>query len=226
MNLEVMNKIKTKAFTLAEILITLAIIGVVAAIMIPVTIVNSQQQEFKTGLSKAVTSLNQALMVELAIDGQTPYDTANLFNYLSTTMNVIKTTTSLKYGARDNFAFYTADGIRYEVPYDKDVLLDLYETDGVQAYGNNGGCGAYGLDNNKNATVRPPCIILVDVNGDRKPNPANTDQIGVEYKYSMPTDYLVKDVFSILISDEAAIPYGVVGQKTMYKARKNEGTSK
>lgn len=160
-----------KAFTLAEVMITLAIIGVVAAVMIPVTLVNMQQREFQTGLSKAVSSLNQAILLSLAMEGQTPYETANLFQYLSNTMNILKSTTSLTYGERDNFAFYTADGFRYEIPYDKDVLLDLYETNGVQAYGNNGGCGRYGLENNKNQTTTPPCIIMVDVNGDRKPNP-------------------------------------------------------
>lgn len=38
----------------------------------------------------------------------------------------------------------------------------------------------------------------------------------------MPSDFLVKDVFSILISETEAVPYGVIGQKTMYKARKEE----
>lgn len=216
---------KNKAFTLAEVLITLMIIGVIAAVSIPAVVVNSQQNEYKTGLSKAVNSLNQAIMVNLAISGETPYDTANLYKYLGNVMNVIKTTTSLTYGARDNFAFYTADGIRYEIPYDKDVLLDLYESEGVQAYANNGGCGALGLERNKNNTERPPCIIMVDVNGDKKPNPANLTQNGVEYKYSMPGDFLIKDVFSVLISDDAAIPYGIVGQKTMHKARKKENGS-
>ena len=211
-----------KAFTLAEVMITLAIIGIVAAVTIPVTLVNMQQREFQTGLSKAVSSLNQAILLGLALEGQTPYETANLFQYLSNTMNILKSTTSLTYGERDNFAFYTADGFRYEIPYDKDVLLDLYETNGVQAYGNNGGCGRYGLENNKNNTNRPPCIIMVDVNGDRKPNPANINQKGVAYKYSMPSDFLIKDVFSILISETEAVPYGVIGQKTMYKARKEE----
>lgn len=211
-----------KAFTLAEVMITLAIIGVVAAVTIPVTLVNMQQREFQTGLSKAVSSLNQAILLSLALEGQTPYETANLFQYLSNTMNILKSTTSLTYGERDNFAFYTADGFRYEIPYDKDVLLDLYETNGIQAYGNNGGCGRLGLENNKNNTNRPPCIIMVDVNGDRKPNPANINQKGAAYKYSMPNDFLIKDVFSILISETEAVPYGVIGQKTMYKARKEE----
>lgn len=211
-----------KAFTLAEVIIALAIIGVVAAVTIPVTVVNMQQKEYQTGLSKAISSLNQAILLNLAIEGQTPYETANLFQYLSNTMNILKSTTSLTYGERDNFAFYTADGFRYEIPYNKDVLLDLYETNGVQAYGNNGGCGRYGLNNNKNQTIMPPCIIMVDVNGDRKPNPANINQQGVAYKYAMPNDFLIKDVFSVLIMETEAVPYGVIGQKTMYRARKEE----
>ena len=40
------------AFTLAEVLITLAIIGIVAAVTIPSVIANYQQQEFKQGLEK------------------------------------------------------------------------------------------------------------------------------------------------------------------------------
>ncbi len=41
-----------KGFTLAEVLITLAIIGVVAAVAIPSVISNSNQQQYKTGLKK------------------------------------------------------------------------------------------------------------------------------------------------------------------------------
>ena len=71
-----------KAFTLAEVLITLAIIGVVAAISIPSVISNSQQQEFKTGLRKAVSVLNSAITMNMAIDGESPYDNKDTFNYL------------------------------------------------------------------------------------------------------------------------------------------------
>ena len=51
---------RLSGFTLAEVLITLAIIGVVAALSIPAVISNSQQQEFRTGLRKAVSVLNSA----------------------------------------------------------------------------------------------------------------------------------------------------------------------
>ena len=84
-----------KGFTLAEVLITLAIIGVVAAISIPSVISNSQQQEFKTGLRKAVSVLNSAITMNMALDGETPYDNANLMGYLMKHMAVKKSTTDL-----------------------------------------------------------------------------------------------------------------------------------
>ena len=67
-----------KGFTLAEVLITLAIIGVVEAIAIPSVISNRKQQEFKTGLRKAVSVLNSAITMNMAIDVSSPYDNANL----------------------------------------------------------------------------------------------------------------------------------------------------
>ena len=82
---------KIKGFTLAEVLITLAIIGVVAAISIPSVISNSQQQEFKTGLRKAVSVLNSAITMNMAIDGETPYENKDLFNYLQRHMSIMKT---------------------------------------------------------------------------------------------------------------------------------------
>ena len=86
-----------KAFTLAEVLITLAIIGVVAALTIPSVISNSQQQEFKTGLRKAVSVLNSAITMNMALDGETPYDNKDTFNYLIRHMSVLKTTNRLPY---------------------------------------------------------------------------------------------------------------------------------
>ena len=115
-----------KAFTLAEVLITLAIIGVVAALTIPSVISNSQQQEFKTGLRKAVSVLNSAITMNMAIDGESPYDNANLFGYLMKHMAVMESTTDLskKFPVRVNgnqgngkiinAAFYTTDGMRFE----------------------------------------------------------------------------------------------------------------
>lgn len=48
-----------KAFTLAEVLITLGIIGVVAAMTIPTLMNKTNDAEFKTALKKAYSTLNQ-----------------------------------------------------------------------------------------------------------------------------------------------------------------------
>ena len=242
-----------KGFTLAEVLITLAIIGVVAAISIPSVISNSQQQEFKTGLRKAVSVLNSAITMNMAIDGETPYDNANLFGYLMKHMAVMKSAsrvTDMYYipntgneNALANSVFYTTDGMRFEIRAGNGSLagFKLYENPSVRlcTYGlagdfnmnsalpSCGGCGSYGLNNNVDFTTKPPCLVTVDVNGDRKPNPQNAscksrDECGFVnvYKYSDSLGLKLTDIFSIMITDKQAIPYGVAAQKAMYQAQK------
>ena len=241
-----MKRKRCYGFTLAEVLITLAIIGVVAALSIPAVISNSQQQEFKTGLRKAVSVLNSAITMNMALDGESPYDNANLFGYLQKHMAVLKSTTALPYrfyvktlSGQDiggtNVAFYTTDGMRFEMD---DVCgsgtpncigkLLLHES-GVATCkatlsGVCGGCGSYGLNNNPDNTTKPPCLIMVDVNGDKKPNPNNInckeDSCVKTLKYPEPNSILVMDIFTIMITDKNAIPFGTVAQKAMYQARK------
>lgn len=55
--------IKTKAFTLAEVLITLGIIGVVAALTIPTLMNNINDAQFKTAYKKAISTASQALLL-------------------------------------------------------------------------------------------------------------------------------------------------------------------
>lgn len=58
------------AFTLAEVLITLGIIGVVAAMTLPTVITNTRNKEFETGLKKGYTVLQQALDMYQADNGE------------------------------------------------------------------------------------------------------------------------------------------------------------
>lgn len=66
---------KKNGFTLAEVLITLAIIGVVATMTLPALLTNTGEQQYKTGLKKAINTLTEAAQMNLAIDG---YDYSNL----------------------------------------------------------------------------------------------------------------------------------------------------
>ena len=272
---------KFKGFTLAEVLITLMIIGIVAALTIPSVISNYQQQEFKTGLKKAVSVLNEAIQTNIAQEGETPYENDDLFSYLQRHMSIIKTqktshcfnTTTGELikleddvkscgslgGAAFNNAFYTTDGMRYEIPQNHNTGKPLYLHEininivnnkeshepycvhpGYCVYTSktSGWCGSYGLNTNYNNTKNTPCVIIVDINGDKKPNPPTAFQdewieeysvpgVGVikninpsnenfEYTYPSPTDKKLQDIFTIMITDEKAIPFGVVAQRAMY----------
>ena len=57
------------AFTLAEVLITLGIIGVVAAITLPTVLTNVRNKELETGLKKGYSSIEQALNHYYADEG-------------------------------------------------------------------------------------------------------------------------------------------------------------
>ena len=65
---------KKFAFTLSEVLITLVIIGVVAAMTIPAFLNNSNQQEYKSAIKKAISAANQALMQNYALEGLSAQD--------------------------------------------------------------------------------------------------------------------------------------------------------
>ena len=56
-----MQKIHKYAFTLAEVLITLVIIGVIAAITVPTIVANSQEQAIRSALKKNASVLQQVL---------------------------------------------------------------------------------------------------------------------------------------------------------------------
>ncbi len=59
---------KRFGFTLAEVLITLGIIGVVAAMTIPTLISNTNGAQFKTAYKKALSTLNQAALMNIAME--------------------------------------------------------------------------------------------------------------------------------------------------------------
>ena len=109
------HSLKHAAFTLAEVLITLGIIGVVAALTLPTLIQNHQKQVYVTQLKKAYSTLNNAInkmavdegvvdwaqtqcgyqryastLGESTEDNPTPYINPACTNNLAKQMNVLK----------------------------------------------------------------------------------------------------------------------------------------
>lgn len=66
---------KKNGFTLAEVLITLAIIGVVATLTLPALMTNTAEQQAKTALKKGISTLTEAAQMNQAISG---FDYASL----------------------------------------------------------------------------------------------------------------------------------------------------
>lgn len=60
---------KKTGFTLAEVLITLAIIGVVATLTLPALMQNTQEQQAKTALKKGINTLTEMANMNQAVDG-------------------------------------------------------------------------------------------------------------------------------------------------------------
>lgn len=71
---------KKQGFTLAEVLITLTIIGVIATMTLPALMTNTQEQQAKTGLKKGINTLTEAAQMHEAIEG---------FNYASLSDNSV-----------------------------------------------------------------------------------------------------------------------------------------
>ncbi len=259
---------KISAFNLTEILLALAIIGVVAAITIPTVIGNYQQTQYKTGLRKAINVLNDSITLSLSQDGDTPLENHDLFNFLQKNISVIKTfgaetrgvcaEAKLQNGAAyaapapsgdcapngtfkfvtKNAGFYTTDGMLFEfsgyenaknqnfklhesniTPCTETVTQKYFENDGTEAPASSsntcGGCGSLGLTKNPNNTKKAPCIITVDVNGNGEPNAPS-----IERKvYPKINEKRTTDVFSVMITETGAIPFGIVAQRAMYSTK-------
>lgn len=65
---------KNKAFTLAEVLITLAIIGVIAAMTIPSLMTSTRGKEFEVAANKAMSTLSNGMQMRYSMEGQTLKD--------------------------------------------------------------------------------------------------------------------------------------------------------
>lgn len=83
---------KKNGFTLAEVLITLAIIGVVATLTLPSLMSNTQEQQAVTAFKKAMNTLNEVAQMNAVVDG---------FDYSGITVNT----------AADARDIYNANGV-------------------------------------------------------------------------------------------------------------------
>lgn len=181
---------KSFGFTLAEVLITLGIIGVVAALTIPSLMNSTGQNEYKSGFKKAISVISQAGEKNFALDNADFADmnattatsdpaVKSLFSLFSNRMNVESTFTSgtASIGvAASNYTIFFSDGMA--LSFDPSAA-------------------------NCSSTIAP-CKALVDVNGLRKPNVVT----------SLPT--ALKDQYAIILLDRQALPNSDAARAVLY----------
>ena len=159
MNLERIYSMKRQnAFTLAEVLITLGIIGVVAAMTMPSLLNATQGKQYVTAYKRALATMSQAGAMNYALD-DTDFsctDSGCVRTILENRMNVVK---------KDGTKLYFNDGSSVSIADTVKGCTD--PTDKTK--------NAEAADSGTTAA----CKVTVDVNGDKGPNKAGKDQIAI-----------------------------------------------
>lgn len=180
----------TKAFTLAEVLITLGIIGIVAALTMPNLIANYKKEEAISRLKKAYTSINQALKRSENDNGEytnwsdTSISATEYINkYWLPYFNVAQIcNTPQNCGYTSNKPYNFMDGTASTHTFSIDNLrIPFLTNDGiVYSFSVAGGNDALAENN-----------IYIDINGAKKPNTWG------------------KDVFIfVIVQGKGILPYG------------------
>lgn len=153
------------AFTLAEVLITLGIIGVVAAMTIPTLMNKTQELEYKTGYKKAFSVASQAWM-QAVTDGniesrQTTTEAPSKINNFNAFKSYFKI--SKDCNASNNAECWASDGDKYWSLSPSSDALAFIDSSGV----------SWSLCSNAADTGYE---ILLDTNGLKKPNRYGQDR--------------------------------------------------
>ena len=202
---------KKLGFTLAEVLITLVIIGVIAAMTVPTLMNNTNSQEFRSALKKAISGANQALTLHYALEGLGAQDYTHatlVSDVFKKRMSIIEATDNDKKftleSACDGTTFTTQDGIMFCV--NSNFLGNTTDTQDAA-------CNSYN-------TI--PCVasaksdavaanFYIDVNGRKNPNKLTT------------TSNQPRDIYTAHIYNQKVVPYGDATQQVMFDQQVSTG---
>ena len=217
-----------KGFTLAEVLITLAIIGVVAALTIPSVIVKTQQQEFKTAAKKAYSVLSQAVQLTEVKDGYTFANGGLFVQALINNMNVVKV--EKDFTERETFNTlhalpYPGSALATSAPTGRTGVIDPEDTPTLTSVSLAVFYTADGMRYHIYEIVPQGMVVFVDVNGDK--GPTRFDTLGNDLSMATCTgpkcdssnpewpDINLTDIFMIVFYAEGPsqiVPAGAPGE--------------
>ena len=221
---------KISGFTLAEVLITLGIIGVVAAMTMPTLMNSTQGAQYKAAYKKALSALSQAVTLNVALDewsfADLDTDDYTLANMLSARMNVVRTACQSGCPEKSSEIKNAKGDATYSVSVGTaGALQDM--TAGVIAEGNttlffnDGIMFSYDPAKATHCTMADgaeanKCYGFIDVNGIKAPNRVvqcdnkdATDESDCQIK--SPTD-----VYPVVFYDQTILPSTVPAKAVLY----------
>lgn len=208
---------KRFGFTLAEVLITLGIIGVVAAMTIPTLMNSTNDAQFKTGFKKIISTLSQAITMNVATNNAdfstltagACTTTGTVCNMFTSLMNVAKTGNAAD-TTLDTTSFLMANGTNNYVIYFNDGMVLSFPT---------------GAATCNNPIPAAACKAVVDINGGKGPNrltnclatdPATTNSAPVDTTACTSTNTHYHDRFGIKFVNQQVLPNGQGAAATLY----------
>jgi prepilin-type N-terminal cleavage/methylation domain-containing protein len=214
------------AFTLAEVLITLGIIGVVAAMTMPTLMNQTNGAQYKAAYKKALSAISQAVTLNVALDDVSFADTVtgtagstnapsssttSIASLLNSRMNVVKATTESAKGWDIARGANTSD-TKAAAPGSKGENTTLFFNDGSTFTFQNADAGcSFGVEG---SGVNKVCKGYIDVNGSKGPNKVvscDNDTSDDSCTVSNPTD-----VYPVMFYDQTILPHSPAARAVLY----------
>ena len=208
-------KKRKAAFTLAEVLITLGIIGVVAAMTMPALIADYKDKELETRTKKAFSIINQAAVRAQEAMGQ-PGDMTAIFDPTKTSEEVTKNFAKFFNGSTYCEAGYNAEGcknLHYTIKYAKRTQNANGVTGGGSMYRDprivlNDGT-VIGIRQNAQYKQEQTCSVNPD--GSLKPESVDCSRytwadITFDVNGYLPPNQFGRDAFTLYVNDHNIIP--------------------
>ena len=206
-------------FTLAEVLITLGIIGVVAAMTMPTLMNQTNGAQFRTAYKKALSAISQAVTLNVALEEwnfadttatSTGADDLSIYSMLNKRMNVVRKETAAITGY--NVALKSSDTALGNATAVGASNYTLFFNDGIMLTfaQSNKECT---MDETRGGSRAKACKGFIDVNGIKPPNKeVKCDSgSGATCAVKNPTD-----VYPVLFFDQTVIPNSAPARAVLY----------